>query len=290
MSESVFLENKKLNQLEIEQKRTVLRSKVTSMVVTLTTKCNLSCIMCEEIKIPWDIPERTIKEIIALFPYLEQIIWQGGEVLILDYFQDFLDEARKHPHLYQSIITNGLAITNELLPMLVRDNMELTFSIDAATRQLYESIRRKASFDLLLQNIRLVNAARKRQQLTNMSFRMHVVVMNSNYHELEKFIDFAKELPKTVITVPLISQLVRAGTSVGSNYCEADCAETRKDFEHKLGISKKESKETRHWLRMITRAVPEKQEKSRVLWQEANELNLIFTSIVKKSRNHNLEI
>jgi len=193
MSESVFLENKKLNQLEIEQKKTILQSKVTSMVVTLTTRCNLSCIMCEEIKIPWDIPERTTKEIIALFPYLEQIIWQGGEVLILDYFKDFLEEARKHPHLYQSIITNGLAITDELLPMLVRDNMELTFSIDAATKQLYESIRRKANFDLLLENIKLVNAARKRQQLTNMSFRMHVVVMNSNYHELEKFIDFAKE-------------------------------------------------------------------------------------------------
>ena len=91
MSESVFLENRKLNQLEIEQKKTILRSKVTSMVVTLTTRCNLSCIMCEEIKIPWDIPERTIKEIIALFPYLEQIIWQGGEVLILDNFKDFME-------------------------------------------------------------------------------------------------------------------------------------------------------------------------------------------------------
>ena len=65
----------------------------------------------------------------------------------------------------------------------------------------------------------------------------------------EEIIEFAKEIPKTVVTVPLIGQLVRAGTSVGSNYCEADCAETRKDFEHKL--------------------------------------NLIFTSIVKKSRKNN---
>jgi MoaA/NifB/PqqE/SkfB family radical SAM enzyme len=193
MSDTTFIENKKLNQLEIEQKKIVLKSKVTSMVVTLTTKCNLSCIMCEEIKIPWDIPERTIKEIISLFPYLEQIIWQGGEVLILDYFKDFLEEAGKHPNLYQSIITNGLAITEELLPMLVRDNMELTFSIDAATKDLYESIRRKAKFEDLLANIKLINHMRKKQKLKNMSFRMHVVVMNSNYKELEKFVDFAKE-------------------------------------------------------------------------------------------------
>ena len=101
----------------------------------------------------------------------------------------------------------------------------------------------------------------------------------------EEIIEFAKEIPKTVVTVPLIGQLVRAGTSVGSNYCEADCAETRKDFEHKLGICKKESKESKHWLRMIAKAVPEKNEKARGLWQEANELNLIFTSIVKKSRS-----
>ena len=46
----------------------------------------------------------------------------------------------------------------------------------------------------------------------------------------EEIIDFAKKVPKNVITIPLIDQLVRAGTSTGANYCEADCAESRKDF------------------------------------------------------------
>ena len=50
----------------------------------------------------------------------------------------------------------------------------------------------------------------------------------------EGVIEFTKKVPKNVITIPLVSQLVRAGTSVGANYCEADCAESRKDFEHKL--------------------------------------------------------
>src|SRR3990172_1650027 len=73
----------------------------------------------------------------------------------------------------------------------------------------------------------------------------------------ENIIKFAKKIPKSPITIPLISQLVKAGTSVGANYCEADCAESKKDFEHKLGICKKESKESKHWLRMISIAVPE---------------------------------
>ncbi len=100
----------------------------------------------------------------------------------------------------------------------------------------------------------------------------------------EDIIEFAKKVPKNVVTIPLISQLVRAGTSVGSNYCEADCAESKKDFEHKLGICKKESKESKHWLRMIAKAIPELKEEARKLWQEANELNLVFTTIVRNSR------
>ena len=54
----------------------------------------------------------------------------------------------------------------------------------------------------------------------------------------EEIIDFAKTISKHVVTLPLINQLIRAGTAVGASYCEADCAETRKDFEHKLGICK----------------------------------------------------
>jgi len=100
----------------------------------------------------------------------------------------------------------------------------------------------------------------------------------------EDIIEFAKKVPKNVVTIPLISQLVKAGTSVGSNYCEADCAESRKDFEHKMGICKKEAKESKHWLRMIAKAVPELREEAKRLWKEANELQLIFISIVKKSR------
>ena len=101
----------------------------------------------------------------------------------------------------------------------------------------------------------------------------------------EEIVDFCKSIKPTIITIPIIGQLVKAGTSIGANYCEADCAESKKDFEHKLGICKKESKETKYWLRIMARAVPEVKDESKRLWQEANELNLIFSAIIKKSRN-----
>jgi len=76
--------------------------------------------------------------------------------------------------------------------------------------------------------------------------------------------------------------LVRSATSIGANYMEADCAESKKDFIHKIGVCKKEAKETTHWLHMLATAEPTEKEKCRKLWQEAHELTLIFSAIVKR--------
>ncbi|GBD87970.1 hypothetical protein BMS3Abin03_01904 [bacterium BMS3Abin03] len=98
----------------------------------------------------------------------------------------------------------------------------------------------------------------------------------------ENVILFCKKVPRGPITDPLITQLVKAGTSVGANYCEADDAESKKDFKHKIGIVKKESRESKHFIRMIIVAAPILEEEGKPLWQEAKELNLIFNSIYKK--------
>ena len=102
----------------------------------------------------------------------------------------------------------------------------------------------------------------------------------------ENIIEFPKKIPQNPITLPLISQAVRSATSVGANYSEADCAESKRDFIHKLSICKKESKESKHWLRMISKAVPHLKDEAKILWKEANELNLIFSSIVIKSKGN----
>ena len=97
----------------------------------------------------------------------------------------------------------------------------------------------------------------------------------------EDIIDFLKTLPSNPINRPLISQLIRSATSVGANYMEADCADSKKDFRHKIVICKKEAKETLHWLRMIARAEHNKKEVCRKFYKEAHELVLIFSAILK---------
>lgn len=99
----------------------------------------------------------------------------------------------------------------------------------------------------------------------------------------EDIVNFAKKIPDHNVTRPLISQLVRAGTSVGANYCEADDASTKKDFVYKIGICRRESKETKHWLRMVTTAVSALKADAEPLLTESQELNLIFSAIINRS-------
>ena len=83
-----FLRNKILNEIEISQKKTMLQSKVSGFGVNLSNRCDLKCKMCQIWKKPWDLPQKTIQEIIDCFPYIEVVFWQGGEVFLLDYQGD----------------------------------------------------------------------------------------------------------------------------------------------------------------------------------------------------------
>jgi|SRR3990167_1022167 len=98
----------------------------------------------------------------------------------------------------------------------------------------------------------------------------------------EDVIKFCQRISKSTIVNPLIEQLIKAATSVGANYCEADDAESKKDFKHKIGICKKEARESKHFLRMFAVAVPSVKDESQLLWREAKELNLIFNAIYRK--------
>ena len=102
-----------------------------------------------------------------------------------------------------------------------------------------------------------------------------------------ELIVFCKLCPKDIITIPLINQLIRSGTSVGANYREANGASSRKDFQNKIFICKKESKETIYWLELLGRIIEDKllKEKCRKLWQESKELILIFGTIAHSTKN-----
>ena len=103
----------------------------------------------------------------------------------------------------------------------------------------------------------------------------------------EDIIEFCRSIRQDAITKPIINQLVRSGTSIGANYMETNGASSKKDFKNKIFICKKETQETKHWLRMIAKCLPERKEEIRKLWKECQELTLIFGKIISSLKIKN---
>jgi four helix bundle protein len=105
----------------------------------------------------------------------------------------------------------------------------------------------------------------------------------------ESVIDFIKTIKVSPLNIRIIEQLVGSAGSIGANYCEATEAESKKDFIHKLGICKKEIKETSYWLRLLARVHNDKKDEIKVLWKEAHELLLIFSKIIQSSKSSKID-
>ncbi len=102
--------------------------------------------------------------------------------------------------------------------------------------------------------------------------------------EIVKFCMYLRQLN---IPDALITQLLKAGTSIGGNYREANRAESKKDFIHKIGISEKEASETEYWLEVLngSKLLDSVTTASLIiLLKEAKELLAIFNSISRKSK------
>ena len=95
----------------------------------------------------------------------------------------------------------------------------------------------------------------------------------------EQVIVLCQEIKQNVVTNPIIGQLVKSATSIGANYSEANGASSKKDFRNKIFICKKESQETKHWLRMLGVYDSGLKEKIIPLWNEAQSLTMIFQKI-----------
>jgi MoaA/NifB/PqqE/SkfB family radical SAM enzyme len=131
--------------------------------------------------------------VMQFYPYLQRIVWLGGEVFLYKGFQELFEEGAKHPRMTQQITTNGVILTEEWIERIMNvPNVELTISVDGATREVYEYIRKGAKFDDLTGKIRRINELREKRRWPG-TLRINTVVMKSNYRQLDSFVEFADE-------------------------------------------------------------------------------------------------
>jgi len=196
-SNSAFLNNRLVKEKEICQKKIILESKPTELWVTLTTRCNLRCIICNIWENSWDLLENVTKEIIGYLPYLHDLHWQGGEAFLSPYFEELFERASGYPDLNQNINTNGLLINEEWARKFAQSNISVAYAIDGVSKETYEHIRRRAKFDDLIRSITTLNsykikATQDNNPVGRMTTIMSFMVMKSNYNEIEETVDFAK--------------------------------------------------------------------------------------------------
>lgn len=91
------------------------------------------------------------------------------------------------------------------------------------------------------------------------------------------------KFPQKTISSKLADQLIRSATSVGANYEEAQGAESRKDFVHKLQVSLKEMRETYYWLRVLQKISANESDFAMII-DEARQLRAILSKSVATTK------
>ena len=92
------------------------------------------------------------------------------------------------------------------------------------------------------------------------------------------------KFPRGVVGEILAKQLLKAGTSIGANYREANRAESSRDFIHKTGLAEKEAAETEYWLELCFEAGMGPEAQLKELHAEAQELLAILVTIGKNAK------
>lgn len=105
-------------------------------------------------------------------------------------------------------------------------------------------------------------------------------------------VKFCMSLRRFDVPYVLFNQLIKSATSIGANYRDANRAESKKDFIHKIAIIEKEASETVYWLEIYNEShiLPESMNKQLgLLYKESDELLKIFSSISRTARNNSLQ-
>ena len=166
-----------------------------------TSGCNLRCVMCPTVAIgdfekhfmPPELFSRIARQV---FPRTEHLtIGCGAEPLMSGNLEQYLQQIKSFAIPYTLIISNGSLLTEEKANFILDAGInELSISLESADKDTYESIRKGAKFDRLVENLRRLNQLKKERQTERPALAFNVVLMKSSIGGLPSLIDLAKSL------------------------------------------------------------------------------------------------
>ena len=201
--ETLKNDDRNLNQIidRIMAGRTIMDNPPYLFEVANSGRCNLKCIMCESNdkfrKNDDCFDEKLFTKIIPeILPDLSRLLLAGnGEVFFNPYSRKFLQtlDSNCYPALKIQLLTNGTMFTPELWESIRHNRFESIYvSIDAASKETYQNIRKNGDWDSLQRNLDLISELR-RQNLFSFFF-INFIVMKSNYQEMKDFADLGRKL------------------------------------------------------------------------------------------------
>lgn len=194
--------NKMLNILERKAGRTKLFSRPTELNIEPTLQCNSNCLMCNRNFIRKDdkrakgfLSWETFKKTAPFWPFARRVLFSGfGEPLLHpDYLEMLL--AMKRKGVYVSMYTNGILMKDNLARGIVDAGMDKVYiSMGGATRETYQKVRGIDAFEVVVHNLKALDAYKRKKGTTLPQVAFTVVAMNSVMHEIERLLQMAKEL------------------------------------------------------------------------------------------------
>lgn len=221
------------------------------MEFELSNVCNLECEMCNgnfsslirakrenlpPLHIPYD--NKFVDQLEEFIPYLDEVKFYGGEPFLIDIYYEIWDRIIKiNPNVRISVQTNGTTLNSRLKDLMEKIDFHINVSFDSLQKEAYESIRKNANYERVLENIAYFKDYCKRK---NTFFGISVCAMQQNWRELPDFINYCNNMDVPVyfhtVSFPL-SCSIRA--MVASEIDEIKAYLERFDFAEDTPTQKK---------------------------------------------------
>ncbi|WP_404421992.1 radical SAM/SPASM domain-containing protein [Nibricoccus sp. IMCC34717] len=232
--------NAALQNLELQMEKAELSSFPTAIELPVAGKCNLRCTMCSLSHGAPTYPNWTIEEVERfepLFRYAQNVNPTGvGEPLSVKDLPKMLALFKRYA-LVAGFYSNGTLLTPERTEMLLDSNLtQLNISLDGATKETYERIRRHGSFDQVIANLKHFVRRRNERGLAKPLLQVAMVLMRQNMNELPLMVQLAHEIGANSIYT-----MYEAGV-LKDERCELEpertnkCVEQAKKLARDLGI------------------------------------------------------
>ncbi len=186
---------------QIHKGKTKLETAPYELIVAGSGQCNLRCVMCrshdgfipDQDKFDEHLYSKLLPEIL---PLVSRILLTGnGDPIFNKHSRNFLQnlDAEKYPSLKIKLQTNANLLTPHIWDTIKHNNYEsIHVSIDAATKETYEKVRKNGKWDLLMKNLKLISELRHQGVFSK--FSISFVILKSNYKEIKSFAELGKEL------------------------------------------------------------------------------------------------